>query len=157
MFKALDFFAGSGLVALGLAPEFETVWANDIDPKKRDVYIANHPSDQFNHCDIRNVHGEDLPSADLAWASFPCQDLSLAGNLNGMKKGTRSGLFWEWLRVLEELKQSGKLPPVLVAENVVGFIVADQGKHFRTAYNALRDLGYRLGAVVIDGKAACSA
>jgi DNA (cytosine-5)-methyltransferase 1 len=153
MLKALDFFAGSGLVALGLAPEFETVWANDIDPKKRDVYIANHPSDQFNLCDIRNVHGDDLPDADLAWASFPCQDLSLAGNLNGMKEGTRSGLFWEWLRVLEELKQTGKLPPVLVAENVVGFIVAEQGKHFRTAYNALRDLGYRLGAVVVDGRA----
>jgi site-specific DNA-cytosine methylase len=59
MLKALDFFAGSGLVALGLAPEFETVWANDIDPKKRDVYIANHPSDQFNLCDIRNVSNSE--------------------------------------------------------------------------------------------------
>jgi site-specific DNA-cytosine methylase len=55
MLKALDFFAGSGLVALGLAP----VWANDIDPKKRDVYIANHPSDQFNLCDIRNVSNSE--------------------------------------------------------------------------------------------------
>ena len=67
--------------------------------------------------------------------------------------GTRSGLFWDWIRVLKELGDHGKRPPVLVAENVVGFIVSDQGKHFHLAYRALRDLGYRVGAVVIDAKA----
>lgn len=153
MFTALDFFAGSGLVALGLAPEFETLWANDNCAKKRAVYVANHPPGRFHLGDIRRVKGEDLPNANLAWASFPCQDLSLAGNLNGIESGTRSGLFWEWRRILGELKASGKLPPVLVAENVVGFIVADQGKHFGLAYDALRALGYRIGALVIDAKA----
>ena len=152
MFTALDFFAGSGLVRLGLAPDFETLWANDNCAKKRDVYIANHPWDTFHLGDIRYVRGRDLPCADLAWASFPCQDLSLAGNLNGMNTGTRSGLFWEWIRVLQELGEHGKRPPVLVAENVVGFVVADQGKHFQEAYFALRDLGYRVGAVVVDAK-----
>ncbi|HWG20573.1 MAG TPA: DNA (cytosine-5-)-methyltransferase [Terracidiphilus sp.] len=153
MFTALDFLAGSGLVALGLAPEFETVWANDNCPKKRAVYVANHPPEQFHLGDIRQFHGDSLPAADLAWASFPCQDLSLAGNLNGMNSGTRSGFFWEWIRILEELKRSKKLPGVLVAENVVGFIVAHQGRHFRPAYEALRSLGYRVGAVIIDAKA----
>jgi DNA (cytosine-5)-methyltransferase 1 len=150
MFTALEFFAGSGLVRLGLAPEFETLWANDICVKKRAVYVANHPWDRFHLGDIQGVRGRDLPAADLAWASFPCQDLSLAGSLGGMKAGTRSGLFWERVRVLEELGASGKRPPILVAENVVGFLVADQGKHFGLAYHALRDLGYRAGAVVID-------
>lgn len=153
MFTALEFFAGSGLVGLGLAPEFETLWANDNCAKKRDVYVANHPSDKFHLGDIQDVKGRDLPAADLAWASFPCQDLSLAGNLGGMKAGTRSGLFWEWIRVLQELGEQGKRPPILVAENVVGFVVADQGKHFKLAYRALRDLDYRVGAVVIDAKA----
>jgi DNA (cytosine-5)-methyltransferase 1 len=153
MFTALEFFAGSGLVRLGLAPEFETLWANDNCPKKRAVYVANHPWEKFHLADIQDVRGRDLPAADLAWASFPCQDLSLAGNLNGMNTGTRSGLFWDWIRVLKELGEHGKRPPVLVAENVVGFVVADQGKHFRQAYGALRDLGYRVGAVVIDANA----
>lgn len=152
MFKALNFFAGSGLVDLGLAPEFETLWANDIDDKKRAVYVANHAGANFHLGDISVVHGNSLPKADLAWASFPCQDLSLAGNLDGIRAGTRSGMFWQWIRILEELKKSDKLPPVLVAENVVGFIVADKGKHFELAYRALRGLGYRLGAVVIDAK-----
>jgi len=79
MFTALDFFAGSGLVRLGLAPEFETLWANDNCAKKRAAYIANHPRDQFLLGDIQHVKGHDVPAVDLAWASFPCQDLSLAG------------------------------------------------------------------------------
>jgi DNA (cytosine-5)-methyltransferase 1 len=70
-----------------------------------------------------------------------------------MNTGTRSGLFWEWIRILKELEDHGKRPPVLVAENVVGLVVADHGKHFHQAYCALRDLGYRVGAVVIDANA----
>lgn len=124
MFTALDFFAGSGLVQSGLAPEFETLWANDNCAKKQAVYVANHLADKFHLGDIRNVRGPDIPSADLAWASFPCQDLSLAGNLRGMNAGTRSALFWEWIRLLTELGDEGKRPSVLVAENVVGFLVA---------------------------------
>jgi DNA (cytosine-5)-methyltransferase 1 len=77
MFSALDFFAGSGLVRLGLAPEFQTLWANDNCAKKRATYVANHPWDKFLLADIQDVKGRDVPAADLAWASFPCRDLSL--------------------------------------------------------------------------------
>src|SRR5690349_1863548 len=72
VFTALDFFAGSGLVRLALEPEFKTLWANDNCPKKRAVYIANHPADEFHLGFIEEVRGSSLPSADLAWASFPC-------------------------------------------------------------------------------------
>ena len=133
MFRALDFFAGSGLVRAGLEPEFDTVWANDNCPKKRAVYEANYSKGLFCPSDIEDVRGADLPPADLAWASFPCQDLSLAGNLNGIKSGTRSGLFWEWIRILIEMRAQKKLPTILVAENVVGFVVAHDGRHFRLA------------------------
>ncbi len=150
MFTALDFFAGSGLVRLGLEPYFRTIWANDISKKKRATYTANYSSNHFVLADIQDVQGLHLPSADMAWASFPCQDLSLAGNMSGMKAGTRSGLFWEWIRVLREMRDAGKRPPLIIAENVVGFLVADGGRHFENAYRALRDLGYRLGAVVVD-------
>ncbi|MFY9620942.1 MAG: DNA cytosine methyltransferase [Pyrinomonadaceae bacterium] len=152
MYTALDFFAGSGLVRLGLLPEFHTVWANDNSPTKQAVYVANNPADEFHLTLIEKVKGRDIPSADLAWASFPCQDLSLAGDLSGIGTGTRSGLFWEWVRVIKELDQASKRPPILVAENVVGFIVADRGQHFKRAYDALRHLGYRVGAVVVDAQ-----
>ena len=148
--SALDFFAGSGLVRLGLEPDFRTVWANDICPKKAAVYDANHPPHPVHVESVANVRGSDLPTADLAWASFPCQDLSLAGNLSGIRRGTRSGLFWEWLRVLDEM--GGRRPPVLVAENVVGFLIGEDGAHFERAYSALRDRGYLAGATVIDAR-----
>jgi DNA (cytosine-5)-methyltransferase 1 len=100
MLKAVEFFAGSGLVRVGLEADFETVWANDNCPKKRDTYVANHGDKTFHLANIEHVSGKDIPAADLAWASFPCQDLSLAGNMNGMGTGTRSGLFWEWINPL---------------------------------------------------------
>ncbi|MEK6324968.1 MAG: DNA (cytosine-5-)-methyltransferase [Acidobacteriota bacterium] len=151
-FTALDFFAGSGLVRFGLEPEFQTIWANDNCAKKQAVYVANNLHKEFHLGSIQYVKGAQLPAADLAWASFPCQDLSLAGDLTGMKRGTRSGLFWEWTRVIKELDDCGKRPPILVAENVAGFVVAHGGKHFKEAYRALRNLGYRVGAVVIDAQ-----
>ena len=149
MFTVLEFFAGSGLVRLGLAPQFETLWANDNCSKKRETYIANHSSEQLLLAAIQDVKGAAVPTADLAWASFPCQDLSLAGKMNGMTSGTRSGLFWEWIRVITEMEETDSKPSVVVAENVVGFISAEKGKYFQQAYRALRDLGYRVGAVVV--------
>ena len=150
--SALDFFAGSGLVRLGLEPDFHTIWANDICPKKAAVYNANEPLRPLHLSSIADVEGARLPAADLAWASFPCQDLSLAGNLIGIRKGTRSGLFWEWIRVLDELCSTGQKPAILVAENVVGFLISRNGTHFRHAYRAIRDLGYVAGALVIDAR-----
>lgn len=148
--RALDFFAGSGLVRLGLEPYFQTVWANDICPRKAAVYNANDPPHPLRVESIVDVRGSDLPTAELAWASFPCQDLSLAGNLTGIRKGTRSGLFWEWIRVLDEM--GGRRPPLLVAENVVGFLIGRDGASFKQAYQALRDRGFLVGTVVIDAR-----
>ncbi len=152
LFEAIDFFAGSGLVSLGLSEEFRTVWANDNCTKKRQTFVANNDPKVFVSTSVSNLSCDDVPSADLAWASFPCQDLSLAGSLGGMQGGTRSGLFWDWIRLLEGMKAQGRPPSVLVAENVVGFVVADGGTHFRNAYQALRQLGYRVGALVMDAK-----
>ena len=150
--RALDFFAGSGLARVGLEPEFRTVWANDICPKKGAVYDANTAGPPLVVDSISNVLGSDVPAADLAWASFPCQDLSLAGNLTGIGTGTRSGLFWEWIRVLDELAAEGRRPRLLAAENVIGFLIARDGAHFARAYGALRERGYRAGAMVIDAR-----
>ena len=86
-----EFFAGSGLVAYGLKDIFSPVWANDISQEKADVYEANFYSEHFLLDDIKNVKGADLPYAHLSWASFPCQDLSLAGSIGGID-ACRSGL-----------------------------------------------------------------
>lgn len=142
----LEFFAGSGLVAQGLSGFFKAEWANDICEKKAAVYIANHGKKHFRLGSISDVHGKDLPQADLSWASFPCQDLSLAGLTAGIH-AERSGLVWQWLRIMDEMPNR---PPLLVAENVTGLISANGGANYRILHDALRKRGYVVGAVVLD-------
>lgn len=122
------------------------MWANDICPRKARVYVANHGNSHFHLGPIQSVDGSKLPTATLAWASFPCQDLSLAGNIVGIHSA-RSGLVWEWLRVLDEC---ATLPPVLVAENVVGLVSSHGGRNYLRLHDALVARNYVAGAVLLD-------
>lgn len=142
----MDFFAGSGLAAEGLWPYFSVVWANDVCAKKAATYRANHPPESFRLASVTEVHGNQVPAACLSWASFPCQDLSLAGKLEGIRS-SRSGLVWQWLRVMDEMPTR---PRIVVAENVVGLLSAANGSHYLAIHRALRDRGYRVGAVILD-------
>jgi len=142
----VEFFAGSGLVTEGMSGVFRAVWANDISPKKAAVYEVNHGADHFHLGSIVDVRGADLPAAELAWGSFPCQDLSLAG-LSGGIYAERSGLVWHWLRVIDEMTVR---PRILVAENVVGLVSSAGGAHYRALHTALVERGYRVGAVLLD-------
>ena len=77
----VDFFAGAGLVRLGLEPSWSCTWANDIDARKQEVYEAEFGAGEFALGDVASVATDSLPvGTDMAWASFPCQDLSLAGS-----------------------------------------------------------------------------
>jgi DNA (cytosine-5)-methyltransferase 1 len=110
------------------------------------VYRANHPRHVFHLGSIDVVKGQHLPPATLSWASFPCQDLSLAGNLKGIAS-TRSGLVWRWLRIMDEMPER---PPIVAAENVVGLVAAHEGVHYRQLHTALVARGYRVGALLLD-------
>lgn len=142
----LDFFAGSGLVSFALHGGFKTVWANDISPKKAEVFKANHASTHFVLADISTISGRELPGATLSWGSFPCQDLSLAGKMNGLD-GNRSGLFFQWLRVMDEMPVR---PPLAVAENVAGLVSSANGENYRRLHQELTGRGYRVGAIMLD-------
>lgn len=141
-----EFFAGSGLVAYGLKDMFSPVWANDISQQKADVYAANFDAEHFLLDDIKNVRGVNLPYAHLSWASFPCQDLSLAGSIGGID-ACRSGLVWEWLRILDEMPER---PRVLLIENVSGLLSTSNGNNYRKLHTALTKRGYDCGAIVLN-------
>jgi DNA (cytosine-5)-methyltransferase 1 len=121
----VDFFAGSGLVTQGAKHACTPVWSNDICPKKAAIYTANHGPGHFHLGSIEHVTGSSIPQGDIVWASFPCQDLSLAGKMGG--------LFWEWLRVLDEMPVR---PAVIAPENVVGLLSGNGGGDFRLLYQA---------------------
>lgn len=144
----VDFFAGSGLVTQGVKHACTPIWSNDICPKKAEVYRANHGNLHFHLCPIENVDGAQIPTGDIVWASFPCQDLSLAGKMGGLE-ASRSGLFWEWLRVLDSMNDR---PPVLALENVTGLLSANKGADYRLIHNALQERGYRIGPMLLDAR-----
>lgn len=142
-----DFFAGVGLVRLALDPPWNCVWANDNDPKKADVYTSNFGRREFLLEDVAAVSGDALPQhAKMAWASFPCQDISLAGWRRGMV-APRSGTFWAFWRVMRELQKTGNRPPLVVIENVPGLLHTG---NFTALAEALAGLDMQFGAVLAD-------
>ncbi len=97
--RVAEFFAGIGLVRMAIEEHgLDVVWANDIERDKLSLYAKNFDARDFVLGDIRDIRGVDVPDVDLATASFPCTDLSLAGNRVGLR-GEQSGLFWEFSRV----------------------------------------------------------
>jgi DNA (cytosine-5)-methyltransferase 1 len=126
------------------------VFANDFDPKKAATYSANWGDAGLHVGDVAALTTTLLPgTVDLAWASFPCQDLSLAGNGAGLR-GQRSGAFWPFWKLILRLKQEGRSPRLIALENVCGMLHSRDGGDFAAIGKALSDAGYRFGAVVID-------
>ncbi len=145
-----EFFAGIGLMRMGLeAAGWKVVFANDIDPMKARIY-ADHFQDDDDHFALGDIHQMDasaMPTASLATASFPCTDLSLAGKREGLA-GKQSSAFWGFIKVLEEIEE--RKPPLVLLENVEGFLTSNKGEDFREAMAALNDLGYAVDAFIID-------
>jgi DNA (cytosine-5)-methyltransferase 1 len=147
----LEFFAGAGMARIGLGPRWRCLYANDIDPTKTAAYRANfRPADELHQGDIAAVSPETLPDgAVLAWASFPCQDLSLAGNGAGLNGG-RSGTFWHFSRLMRGMADQKRAPILVAIENVVGTLSSHGGRDFTAIIDTLSSIGYRVGALVID-------
>ena len=145
-----EFFAGGGMARLGLGPEWTCLFANDFDDKKCASYARHWGGSELHGGDVAELTTADLPGvADLAWASFPCQDLSLAGPGAGLD-GERSGTFWPFWGLIEELRSEGRAPRAVVLENVPGALTSHSGRDFAAIGAALAAAGYRFGALVVD-------
>lgn len=145
-----EFFAGGGMARAGLGSAWRCLFANDFDVKKADAYRLNWGEGEMRSCDVRTIKSEDLAGEpDLVWASFPCQDLSLAGGGAGLK-GERSGTFWPFWELIKQLRSEGRHPKLLVLENVCGTLTSHGGKDFSAICRALAKENYKFGAVVVD-------
>jgi DNA (cytosine-5)-methyltransferase 1 len=145
-----EFFAGGGMARLGLGSGWDCFFANDFDPGKAAAYAANFGAGHLACADIHRLTAADLPGrADLAWASSPCQDFSLAGARAGLAGGRSSALLG-FLRLIGELGKDGRAPRLLVIENVTGLLSARGGSDFAALRGALSELGYQARALTID-------
>lgn len=156
-YTCIEFFAGIGLTNLGLrARDWKCVYANDIESKKKRMYEACFGPANYYH--VEDIWQTDkilarMPTQQvhLATASFPCVDLSLAGNLKGLS-GPQSGAFYGFIEVLKRLRARRRLPKSVLVENVIGFLSSQNGRFFQLALQELSQLGYFVDAFVIDAK-----
>jgi len=145
-----EFFAGGGMARLGLGEGWTCLFANDLDPGKASAYRANFGDAHLVEGDVWDLIPDQLPgTADLAWASSPCQDLSLAG-LRGGLTAQRSSAFWGFHRLIEEMDEVQRAPRIVVVENVGGLLSSSGGNDFAALCQAFARLGYRFGAIEID-------
>ena len=122
-----EFFAGGGMARAGLGDGWRCLFANDFDAKKAQTYRENWGDEELFVGDVRKIATSQLPGrADLVWASFPCQDLSLAGARAGLA-GERSGSFWPFFDLMRGLRKEGRAPRI-----------AGLGKCLRNAHLAWR-------------------
>ena len=160
--RLIELFAGIGAQAKALenlGVKFEHWKICEFDKYPVCSYNAIHHTN-FLPSDITKIHAEDLEIEDIdkyeyiMTYSFPCQDLSLAGNRKGMSResGTRSGLLWEVERLLKECNEKGNLPQILLMENVPQVIGEGNKKDFDEWYNFLASLGYSSKYKILNSK-----
>ncbi len=145
-----EFFAGIGLMRMGLEQAgWRVVWANDIDEDKMKMYRGHFAGgkEDFQLGDVHELDADSIPTVALATASFPCNDLSLAGARRGLV-GQHSSAFWGFVRSVERM--GTRRPPLVMLENVGGFLTSHEGDDFKDACLALNSLGYAVDALIVD-------
>ena len=150
--KFIDFFSGIGGFHTGLEKAgMKCIGWCEFDKFAQASYRAMYDTDNlWFGDDVTKVKGKDLPKADLWTFGFPCQDVSIAGKQKGIKEGTRSGLFFEIMRLIDECKENK--PKWLMCENVKNFLSIDGGGGFLTVVSEMAERGYRIEWGVYNSK-----
>jgi DNA (cytosine-5)-methyltransferase 1 len=140
--RVLSVFTGVGGFDLGaIGAGLEVVGQVEID-KNCQTVLRHHFPDVPLHDDISTAiewaKENDLDGrVDIVAGGFPCQDVSVAGKRAGIA-GSRSGLFWEALRLTKEIGAH-----TIILENVPGLLSSNEGRDFAVIVTALADSGYR--------------
>lgn len=149
-----EYFAGIGLIRLGLeSAGWRVLFANDYAQEKSTMYCDAFP-DGIHHYHVADVHDLDpsaVPTTTLATCSFPCIDLSLAGNQAGLH-GEHSSAFWGFINILNAQARESRAPTFVLLENVVGWLTSNRGADFRITIEALNALGYACDVFTLDAQ-----
>ena len=152
MIKLLSLFTGIGAFEKALERlniKYDLVGFSEIDKHAIKSYCAIHNvTEDKNYGDISKINENELPDFDIMTWGFPCQDISIAGKLKGIKEGeTRSGLYYEGYRILKTKK-----PKVSIIENVKNLTSKRFKNEFDSILKELSDLGYNNYWQVLNAK-----
>ena len=144
----IDFFAGIGLVRYALERRgWNETFALDYSVLKHEMYRDHFGDGVYCVEDVHTINVARIPSALLAHASFPCTDTSVAGSRQGLA-GPESSAFWGFIRILNEMRDSR--PPLVLLENVEGFLTSNKGDDLKDALHTLNKLGYCVDVLLVD-------
>lgn len=155
MLKVLSLFSGIGAFEKALTNigvEHEVVNYCEIDPYASKAYSQIHGvSEEKNLRDVTTVDTKSLGDVDLITYGFPCTDISVAGKQEGFYKNdgtlTRSGLFFEALRIIQDTQ-----PRYAIAENVKALTSKKFEKEYLTVLNELSQAGYNNYVEILNAK-----
>ncbi len=150
--KFIDFFAGIGGFHSGLEKAgMKCIGWCEFDKFAQKSYRAIYNTEGLWFADdVRKVRGWDVPKADLWTFGFPCQDVSISGKQKGIKRGTRSGLFYEIMRLVDEAEENR--PEWLICENVKNLLSIDGGRGFFKVLTEMGGRGYTVEWKVYNSK-----
>jgi len=146
--KVLDLFSGIGgfsYAAERLVGGFETTQFVEIDPYAQSCLRKNFPNVPI-HDDITTFNATE-GQFQVITAGFPCQDLSVAGKQSGIGKGTRSGLFFEVLRLARQIR-----PKFILFENVRNLLSHSEGETFQQILQEIAKIGYSAEWSIVSAK-----
>lgn len=146
MMTYISLFSGIGGFDLGFDRAGMMCKAQVEFDEKASGVLAHHWPNVKRYKDVRDVGKHNLPAVDLICGGFPCQDVSVAGKRAGLD-GERSGLWFEYLRIVQELK-----PRWVVIENVPGLLSSNGGADFAVILQGLAKCGYCVAYRVLDSK-----
>lgn len=151
MLKLLSLFTGIGAFEKALERlniDYELVGFSEIDKFAIKSYCAIHNvPEKKNLGDITKINIDKIPDFDLLTWGFPCQDISIAGRMEGIKKGTRSGLYYEGYKILK-----AKRPGISIIENVKNLTSKRFKEQFETILKDIEELGYNNYWQVLNAK-----
>ena len=141
--KVVSLFCGCGGLDLGFEKAgYDIVWANDFDKYAVQTYNSNFATKAI--CDdINNIDLNTIPQHDVLIGGFPCQPFSMMGKERGFED-ERGSLFFRVIEILENQKNRGALPSIVVLENVRNLLTHDKGKTFNRIKNMLEELDYEV-------------
>lgn len=148
--KLASLFAGIGGIDLGFQlAGVNPVWANEIDEFCAKTFILNHPNTKLLVEDVNNVTAKDIPECDILCGGFPCQPFSVAGKRKGFDDD-RGGLFFQIIRLIEELENLDRKPKIVFLENVKNMYNHDNGKTYTHMKNKLKEHGYHVVEKILN-------
>lgn len=149
--RVFEAFAGYGSQSMALRRlgiDFEVVGISEIDKYAIQAYMAVH-GDTANYGDISKIDWSSVPDFDFLTYSFPCTDISTAGQQKGLAEGsgTRSSLLWECRKVIE-----AKRPKYLLMENVKNLVSKKFTPYMKEWLRFLEGQGYSNYTKVLNAK-----